>query len=59
MKKTIDLTDEALAIYDKWGHKKSEKASQAIIEYDGKTEPFTPEQESRIIELIKKELEKK
>jgi len=36
MKKTIDLTKEAVVIYDQWGHKKSEKVSQAIMQYEGK-----------------------
>ena len=31
MKKTIDLSDKALNIYNKWGHKKSEFVSDAII----------------------------
>lgn len=57
MKKTIDLSKEALTIYDNWGHKKSEKVSQAIIEYEAKEQGqvFSAEQENRIREIIKEE----
>lgn len=61
MKKTIDLTKEALAVYDQWGHKKSEKASQAIVEYDNKGIITLDKLFIRIVQLERrvKELEKK
>ncbi|MCX8129794.1 MAG: hypothetical protein N3I35_06810 [Clostridia bacterium] len=50
MKKTIDLSREALAIYDKWGYKKSENVSQAIIEFEQKD---TVSLENRVSDLEK------
>jgi hypothetical protein len=50
--RTITLTFEALEVYNKWGHEKSKKVSQAIIKFDD-AKPFTEEQENRINELIK------
>lgn len=37
MKKTIDLTKQALDIYNEWGYQKSEKVSKAIVEFENKT----------------------
>ena len=51
MKKTIDINDEALPIYNKWkSHERSQKVSQLII--DSEKEPFTEAQKKWIMDRI-------
>ena len=56
--RTITLSPSALEAYNKWGHEKSKKVSQAIIEFDNK-EVFTEEQKQWIKAEITRILESK
>jgi hypothetical protein len=55
--KTINLTDEALKKYNKWGHRKSEYTSKAILEYNpdsrDKTQYITREEYEYLLNRVK------
>ncbi|MFA5345835.1 MAG: hypothetical protein WC315_06140 [Candidatus Omnitrophota bacterium] len=58
MKKTIDLSDKALDIYKKWGHKKSEKVSDAIVEKHSRDTGVSLEARVEKLEKAVEKLEK-
>ena len=57
---TPNITCEAKKVYDNLPKttNKSQFVSEAIIEKASKTQPFTQEQEQRIVKIIKNEFDK-